>query len=86
MSKSMMTMICPPAPRPRLAPYAALALGAASRLLDRLAARLMRAPAARPLLAEHAPSLEFYADASAPEGALYLDGELVGRLPGVTRL
>ena len=30
--------------------------------------------------------LEFYADAGAPEGALYLDGELVGYLPGVKRL
>ncbi len=30
--------------------------------------------------------LEFYAEASAPEGALYLDGKLVGYLHGVTRL
>jgi len=30
--------------------------------------------------------LEFYAEAGAPEGALYLDGQLVGYLPGVTRL
>ena len=30
--------------------------------------------------------LEFYAEASAPEGALYLDGKLVGYLPGVKRL
>jgi hypothetical protein len=30
--------------------------------------------------------LEFYADAGAPEGALYLDGELVGWIPGVRRL
>lgn len=40
--------------------------------------------------ARHAPrlerQLEFYADAGAPEGALYVDGQLVGRLPGVTRL
>jgi hypothetical protein len=32
------------------------------------------------------PVLEFYADAGAPEGALYVDGRLVGHLPGVTRL
>ncbi len=30
--------------------------------------------------------LEFYAEAGAPEGALYLDGKLVGYLPGVKRL
>jgi len=30
--------------------------------------------------------LEFYAEAGAPEGALYLDGKLVGYLPGVRRL
>jgi hypothetical protein len=30
--------------------------------------------------------LEFYAEAGAPEGALYVDGQLVGHLPGVTRL
>jgi hypothetical protein len=32
------------------------------------------------------PVLEFYAEAGAPEGALYIDGRLVGHLPGVTRL
>jgi hypothetical protein len=30
--------------------------------------------------------LEFYAEAGAPEGALYVDGELVGMLAGVNRL
>jgi hypothetical protein len=86
MSKSMMTMMLnPPAARPRLAPHAARALGAASRLLDRLATRLA-APSARPALAEHTPLLEFHAEAGAPEGALYFNGELVGRLRGVTRL
>lgn len=30
--------------------------------------------------------LEFYAEAGAPEGALYIDGKLVGHLPGVSRL
>ena len=32
------------------------------------------------------PRLEFHAEAGAPEGALYVDGELVGRLRGVKRL
>jgi hypothetical protein len=32
------------------------------------------------------PQLEFYAEAGAPEGALYLDGELVGWVGGVRRL
>jgi hypothetical protein len=30
--------------------------------------------------------LEFYAEAGAPEGALYVDGQLMGYLPGVKRL
>lgn len=85
MSKSMMTTIHPPAARPWLAPQAARALVAASRMLDRLAARLSAA-AARQATPELPPVLEFYASAGAPEGALYLDGELVGTLPGVTRL
>jgi hypothetical protein len=29
---------------------------------------------------------EFYAEAGAPEGALSVNGELVGYVPGVTRL
>lgn len=33
-----------------------------------------------------APQLEFYAEAGAPEGALYVDGQLVGRVQGVRRL
>ncbi len=66
-------------------PLAARALGATSRLLGRLAARLhaASAPCVDPALP---PVLEFYADASAPEGALYLNGHLVGTLPGVMRL
>jgi hypothetical protein len=38
-------------------------------------------PAPRP-----EPVLEFYAEAGAPEGALFIDGQRVGVLPGVTRL
>ena len=61
---------------------AALALRSASVLLVRLARRLHRArrlPAGDPVL-------EFYAQAGAPEGALYVDGKLVGFLAGVSRL
>jgi len=32
------------------------------------------------------PELEFYAEAGAPEGALYVDGRLAGTLTGITRL
>ena len=75
------------APRPYRAfrPMAARALGAASMLLGRLAAELSAA-AARESRHPLPPVLEFYADAGAPEGALYLNGELVGYLSGVTRL
>lgn len=36
--------------------------------------------------AEHTLVTEFHADAGAPEGALYVDGQLVGHVLGVTRL
>ena len=62
---------------------AALGLRSASAALARLSRRLAR-PASSTVQA--APQLEFYADAGAPEGALYLDGKLVGWVPGVTRL
>jgi len=61
---------------------AAAVLRGASQLLGRLARHLhpdRKAPAGEPVL-------EFYAEAGAPEGALYVDGEFVGRLPGVGRL
>jgi hypothetical protein len=32
------------------------------------------------------PLLEFHAEAGAPEGALFVDGQRIGVLPGVTRL
>mgnify|MGYP000093563974 CR=1 FL=1 len=61
---------------------AAGALRSASALLARLARRLsMTAPRQR-----FDAQLEFYAEAGAPEGALYLDGQLVGWLSGVKRL
>ena len=63
----------------------------AARMLRRIAHwlasvahRLQRAPV-RQRGAAHTV-LEFYAEAGAPEGALYVDGELVGHLPGVSRL
>lgn len=62
----------------------ARALRQSSRLLARLARQIaLRRSQAQ---ARRAPELEFYAEAGAPEGALYLDGELVGYLPGITRL
>lgn len=57
-------------------------LRATSALLARMADRIARARAAR----QRKPELEFYAEAGAPEGALYVDGHRVGSLPGVTRL
>ena len=77
----------PAAARPPRAPtarrLAALALRRSSVALAKLARRLAAAPARHdPSL----PELEFYAEAGAPEGALYLNGRLVGLLPGITRL
>jgi len=62
----------------------AASLRAASAVLAQLAMRLAVPPAAR---VEPVPAvLEFYADSGAPEGALYMDGKLVGWVPGVKRL
>ena len=62
--------------------WAATVLRTASRWLDTLAERLA--------LAQVSPStdrvLEFHGDAGAPEGALYVNGQLVGHVLGVTRL
>lgn len=60
-------------------------LRVASASLARIAAALEpRASAAPDASAD--PRVEFHAEAGAPEGALYVDGELVGKLPGVRRL
>lgn len=62
--------------------WAAALLRAASRVLDGVAARLVltpRAPGAYSVI-------EFHCDAGAPEGALYVGGQLVGHVMGVTRL
>lgn len=63
---------------------AAVALRATSAWLMRVEARLCVPPPAP--AHEQPPVLEFYAEAGAPEGALYLDGKLVGMVPGVRRL
>ena len=61
----------------------AAALRSSSALLARLACRLAQA-GMRSRQGE--PQLEFYAEAGAPEGALYVDGKLVGYVVGVRRL
>ena len=77
-----------PANRPWTHParrVAAVALRRASATLARLARRLampLRGVRAQPM----PPVLEFHADAGAPEGALYVDGKLIGWLSGVKRL
>lgn len=63
---------------------AALALRCTSHAMARLSRRLHGRPVDARL--RRPPELEFYAEAGAPEGALYVDGELVGHVPGVTRL
>jgi hypothetical protein len=79
-----------PAARPRLEVprggrvLAAAALRSASAMLERLAHAVAGVPAHA--AAEREPVLEFYAEAGAPEGALFVDGELVGVLAGVSRL
>ena len=73
-----------PSGPPPLRRLAAGMLRRASRWLARLSRRLAeRRLAAR----SNGPmELEFYAEAGAPGGALYLNGKLVGTLPGVKRL
>lgn len=63
---------------------AAWVLRSASALLDRAAWALSQSAAE----ATHTElgSTEFHAQAGAPEGALYVDGQLVGYLDGVRRL
>lgn len=73
------------APNRPLRLLAALLLRAASAALARAARRLAQAEK-RPPATVQAVVLEFYAEAGAPEGALYADGVLVGYLPDVKRL
>jgi hypothetical protein len=73
----------------------AAVLRRASELLEARAMRLAEAAereaaaAAAELLEASVQMVEFhpvYRDAGAPEGALYVDGKLVGTISGVTRL
>ncbi len=61
---------------------AAAMLRSASRMLDSLAAALIVERPGR----DSEDTVEFHAEAGAPEGALYVNGEWVGNLLGVTRL
>lgn len=63
---------------------AAVALRTVARALGRLARRLRLRPVRRIDCME--PILEFHAEAGAPEGALYVNGQLVGQVLGVRRL
>lgn len=56
------------------------------RLAARALARWGRQMAMDEVRPTSDPVLEFYAEAGAPEGALYVDGQRVAVLPGVTRL
>jgi hypothetical protein len=71
--------------RPALRQAAAVALQVASQLLSQLARQLAATPA-QPRPGASAPVIEFHAEAGAPEGALYVDGQLVAHLPGISRL
>jgi hypothetical protein len=64
---------------------AAAVMQGASRVLQSLAHWLAPAPG-QPAGSAREPQLEFHAEAGAPEGALYIDGELVALLPGIRRL
>ena len=68
---------------------ARVTLAAALRWLARRLLKAARQLAVQGSLVRTQPQpaeLEFYAEAGAPEGALYINGELVGHLDGVTRL
>ncbi len=61
-------------------------LRAASDVLTRVATRVAAAEAAVPASAHTVEFHSLYGEAGAPEGALYVDGKLVGTIRGVTRL
>lgn len=67
----------------RLRHAIAAVLRSASRMLSRLARRIAASKKVRYADIGH---VEFYAEAGAPEGAIYADGLLVGYVPGVKRL
>lgn len=63
----------------------ALLLHSIIAILQRIEHALADAPG-QPERGRVSSMFEFHAEAGAPEGALYLDGELVARLAGVNRL
>ena len=69
----------------RLRYAVASVLRVSSRILAKAARRLAAAETAKDR-AKPIGHLEFYAEAGAPEGAIYADGVLVGYLTGVKRL
>lgn len=77
---SLLSFLAPRPARDVAAAALRLASGALATLASRVAVQTPGVP--EPQLA----TLEFYADAAAPEGALYADGVLVGWLEGVKRL
>jgi hypothetical protein len=93
MEKDMRIKPLPPRPAHHaLAPVdtvmrrsAAAVLRSTGRTLQRLGDRLGAAAARLPAASQPA-RLEFHAEAGAPEGALYVDGQLVAHLAGVRRL
>ena len=74
-------------PRPSPLRGAAVALvRGASRTLDRLAQQLSTTPQRSMPPASALPVIEFCTEPGAADGALYVDGRLLGVLPGVKRL
>ena len=61
-------------------------LNAASGAMTRLATRVHAMQKERPIGAGTVEFHAFHRDGAAPEGALYVNGELVGFIEGVTRL
>lgn len=74
-----------PAPVPALRRVAARVLRRAGAWMRHSAHALARPLPGRPPLPQTLPQVEFHAEAGAPEGALYVDGQYVGCLD-VTRL
>jgi hypothetical protein len=90
MTKTLIWTPAPAVPRPwrgSLRRATAAVLRSASGVLARTARRLraQHAPE-RPLNLPDIEFAPFHSDAGAPEGALYVDGELVAIVPGLKRL
>ena len=79
--RQLPALVAHPAPRDLLRHWLAQALRSASAMLARHArevARPLHARQRRPFTEDAV--IEFYAEAGAPEGALYVDGRYLGRL------